>query len=115
MYVLCLPFKAPTPDRGVCWFVSLGVPGVKCTSAFYTLEAEETPKREAEHPRLVGGSFNKQGDLHMMLVSGDLQDKYIFVLAHQNLKSLDRGLNRVQLHIQSRWSQQHSALAGLHP
>lgn len=44
-----------------------------------------------------------------------LQDKQISEPICQNLKSLYRGLNSVQSHILSRWSQQHIALTRLCP
>lgn len=34
----------------------------------HPMEGKENLKGEAEHARLVGGSFNKQGNLHRRLV-----------------------------------------------
>ena len=34
------------------------------------MESKERPKQEADHPRLVRGGFNKQGNLNMRLVLG---------------------------------------------
>ena len=34
------------------------------------MEGKERPKKEADRSRLVGGRFNKQGNLHMRLVLG---------------------------------------------
>lgn len=34
------------------------------------MEDRERPKKEADHSRLVGGRFNKQGNLEVRLVLG---------------------------------------------
>lgn len=33
-------------------------------------EGKERPKKETDHSGLVGGSFNKEGNLHVKLISG---------------------------------------------
>ena len=79
----------------VCWFENWPP---------YT-EGKERPKKEADHSRLVGGRFNKQGNLHMWLVLASI--RWVDLSALQNLTSLYRGLNLLQAHTPSRWSQQH--------
>ena len=46
--------------------------------------------KEAEHSRLVDGSFNKRENLHTRLVLGATKP-VISAPAHQNLKSLYKG------------------------
>ena len=46
--------------------------------------------KESDHSRFVGGSFNKQGNLHIRLVLAGCEE--ISTRIHQNLKCLYRGL-----------------------
>ena len=46
--------------RGVCWL----------TNGPLYMDGKERKKEEADHSRLAGGKFNKQGNLHMRLVLG---------------------------------------------
>ena len=75
---------------------------------------QERPKKEADHSRLVGGSFNKKGNLCTRLVlSGHKMSRSL----HQPVRILEvnrQALTRVS-QSQFRWSQQHLTLSGLHP
>lgn len=44
----------------VCWFETTGASVKSETGNWYT-ESRERQKKVAEHPRLIEGSFNKQG------------------------------------------------------
>ena len=74
------------------------------------MKGKEKPKREADHSRLVDGGFNKQGNLTYRLILSSHKTKDLHT-CHQSLKSLYRGLNWVQSHILSRWSQLHLTLS----
>lgn len=72
-------------------------------------------KEKADLSRLVGSKLNKQGNLHMRLVlGGNKMSRFLQPLC-QILKILYRGLKRVQLLIQFRWSQHHSILLRICP
>ena len=95
------------------WFEKLGASWVKSeTGPVY--EGQGETKTEGDCSRLVGGRFNKQGNLHMRLVLGSRKTSR-FSHPHQNLKSLCRGLNGVQSCIQSLCIQQHITLSRLCP
>lgn len=58
-------------------------------------EGRENPKKEAGLPRLVGGRFNMQGDLHTRLRSGSHKTNR-FPRPPARIFSLYGGLNKVQ-------------------
>jgi len=61
---------------------------------------------EADYLRSVGGRFSKQGNLFTRLVLGSCrQVDLCSALACQHFESLYRGLNEVQPHKPSRYSQ----------
>lgn len=65
------------------------------------IEGKERSKKEVGHAKLVGGSFNKQGSLHVRLVLGDGK-------TNRSLYLPARILYRDLLWVQSsRWFQQH--------
>ena len=74
-------------------------------------EGKERLNREADHSRLVGGRFNKQGNLYTRLVLGGCKASRS---PHPPAGILYEGLNWAQSCVQSRWSQ-HLALSRLHP
>lgn len=50
------------------------------------MEGRKRWKKEADHSRLVGGSFKKQGNLHLRLTFGGLKmSRQISTPAHQNI------------------------------
>ena len=61
----------------------------------------EHGKKEANHCRFGGGSFNKQRALHISFALFGHNTKQISQTTHQNFKSLCRSLNGVQLCILS--------------
>lgn len=93
------------------YFSSLlaGLPIVSSQTGPYT-EGKGRLKKEADHSKLAG----KQGSLLTRLVWGGCKMNRSF-LYHQNLKSIYRGLNWVQSHMLSKWSQQHLSLPRLCP
>lgn len=68
------------------------------------MEGEEKPKKETNHSRLADGRFNKQVNLHTRLVLGGFKTSRYLYLPTRILK-VYRGLNWVQSHGLSRWSQ----------
>ena len=68
---------------------------------------------EADHFRLVGGSFNKQGKLHMLVLGSHKISRSLY--STTRILSLYKALNRVQSSIESRWSQYHIISSKLHP
>ena len=78
----------------------------------HTCRGQGETKERVSHSRLVDSRFNKPGNLPgLSWVTGRQVDLH---LTPQNLKSLYRGLNRVQSRILSKWSQQHMTLSRLH-
>lgn len=67
-------------------------------------------KKESDHSRLVGGNFNKQGNLQVRLVLG----------SGETTRSLDKAAGVLKVcvtgfsHMLCEWSQ-HQALSRLHP
>ena len=68
------------------------------------MEDKERLKKEADHSRLLGGRFNKQGNLQARLVLSSCRMSRSLLLPTRIL-SLYRGLNWVLDCIQSRWFQ----------
>ena len=65
-------------------------------------EGREWPKKEAGHPRLVGGSINKQGNLHTRLVlGGHKRSRFPFCTHQTESECFYRGLNWVQSRVTS--------------
>lgn len=64
------------------------------------MEDKKRVEKGADHFTLVGGGFSRQENLHRMIVLAT--DKQISSLARENLKSLQRGLDRVHSYSQSR-------------
>ena len=77
------------------------------------MEGKERPEKEADHSRLVGGSFSEQGNLHTKLVLGSCKMRP----PHPPTRILSscRSPNGIHSRISSRWSQQHIALIRLCP
>ena len=50
-----------------CWFATLGIPQVKFKTG-HDIHREKRDQRKADHSRLVGGNFNKQGKFLLRLV-----------------------------------------------
>ena len=74
-------------------------------------EGKGRPQKEATHSRLVGDSFNKQGNL------GDLTGCHKLNRSHYppvRILSLSRGLNGIQSCVPKRWPQHRFALPRLH-
>lgn len=93
---------------------SLGASQVSSETNLVCRGQGETKEKEAEHSRVVGGKFNKQGSLTYEVCLGQL--KASRSSSHSpNLKSLNRGFNWVQSHTQSRWSQYHRTISRLCP
>lgn len=59
LYLEYIQFYNLTITSGVSW--------MKCETNPYT-EEKGKPDKGADHSRLVGGNFNKQGNLHMRLL-----------------------------------------------
>lgn len=65
-------------------------------------EGREWPKKETGHPRLVGDSINKQGNLHRRLVLGSHKRRRFPFCTHQTeSECFYRGLNWVQSQVTS--------------
>lgn len=77
------------------------------------VEDKERLKKGADHSRLVALN-NKHGNLHASFVLSIPKTSKSF-LQPQNLKTLERCLNWVPLHIMSKWSQQHMTILRLCP
>lgn len=73
---------------------------------------QERLKKDVWHSRLVGDSFIRQR-IHMRRVLCCCKTSRLLHLPCQNLISLYKWLNWVQLHVMSRWSQQHIDLSKL--
>lgn len=71
------------------------------------------PKRGPDHSRLVGGSFNEQGNLHTRLLLGILQKQVDLYTCPSESYGLYRSLNWTQSLNTSKGSQQHSTLSRL--
>ena len=76
-----------------CWFINRPP----------YMEGKERLKKEADHSRLVRGRFNKQGNLQTRL--NLVATRWALQPCPPEFKSVYRGLNWVQSHIPSRWSQ----------
>lgn len=69
------------------------------------MKSKNKLEKEADHSRLVGGTFNKQGNLTQEACLGWLKEDCISTPACQNHRNSYGGLIGVQSWIQSRWSQ----------
>lgn len=78
------------------------------------MEGKERLKKETDDSRLVGGRFNKQGNLQMRLVlGGHRADLHI---GPSESEVYTEALTRFShIHIQSRQSQQLFTFSRLHP
>lgn len=65
-----------------CWFVNRPP----------HLEGKERPEKQSDHSRLEGGGFDKQGS-YIQGLSWTAARQVVLCILHQNLKSLQRGLN----------------------
>lgn len=95
-------------------FSSTKTPSSSTLSSTIPTGGRKRPKKEANHPRLVGSSFNKQRNLLTRVVfsshkTGRPWDQSIRIL------KVYKGLNWVYLRIPSRWSKQHIVLLRLCP
>ena len=90
----------------ICWF----------TNRLSYTEGKGRSKKEADHFRLVGGRINNQGNLDARLILGSRKTGTSPHPPSRIFKvSMYRGLNWIQSHFQSTWSQQHVALSRLCP
>ena len=48
-------------STGLLWFETIGASPVKPETGDWYMEGSKRQKKVAEHPRLIEGSFNKQG------------------------------------------------------
>ena len=79
-------------------------------------EGKERPKKEADLSSMVGGRFNKQGNLPMRFVLGGGGRK-TSRSPHlpTRIFKVCSGLNWIQSHTQSRWSHHRIGISRLHP
>lgn len=104
-----------TPFPPIHWFSTSGASEAKCEISLHT-EVRESLKTEAHHSRPVGGRCNKQGNLQVWLMLCRCEMSWSLYLPTRIFKKrFIRGIDWIQSHILSRWSQQHITISELYP
>lgn len=80
-----------------------------------TVHGKQKDTKEVDHPRLVGGRYNKQGNLHIRLIPVCCKTSTALHPPARILKVYIKAFTRIQSHIQSKWSQRHVTLSRLCP
>lgn len=112
-----------TVQERYCWLALALLPGKVCLHSNHVFncsfvnwysytEGKEKARKEADHSRLVDRKFNMQMNMLMRLATGGCKT---VDLSTQNIKSLDKGLNWIQSHLQSGYSQHRITISRLCP